>query len=476
MAVPTTNEVLVNESIPADATFEVISEEASERSGVYRNVTIGMVALVALFAYQALAVTTAMPNVAEALDGMSLFAVAFAAPLAMGVIGMVGSGIWSDRRGPAGPLWSGIALFVAAMVIVGLAPTMGVVVLGRAVNGLGSGLVFVSLYVVIGKAFPEARRPAVFVAISAAWVVPSIVGPTIAGLTVERLGWRWVFLTMPLIVIPAAFLLRPALRMVRHDDTDCSPWDRRAALIKIGWSIVAAVAALGLHWGGERRDAFGIGAIVIALAALAVSAPRLLPAGTFRAHRGLPTVFIVRGLIGSAFFAAEIYLPLLLQRERDLSPAMAGSILTIGGVAWFGGSWLRKRLHDRVTPAQFIGAGSISLFIGILAVAALVWETTPVLAGIAGWGFAGFGMGLIYASLSLQTLNLSPPAEQGTNSSALQVTEALTVSAVLALTGTMFITLETRSVSAGYLFCFSVAAALALASAVLSPRVEPGPD
>ncbi|MCC6943228.1 MAG: MFS transporter [Thermomicrobiales bacterium] len=466
----------MNESIPANTTFEDISEQASENSGVYRNITIGMVALVALFAYQALAVTTAMPNVAKALDGMSLFAVAFAAPLAMGVIGMVGAGIWCDQKGPAGPLWSGIVLFVAAMVIVGLAPTMGIVVLGRAVNGLGSGLVFVALYVVIGRAFPEASRPAVFVALSAAWVVPSIVGPTIAGLTVEKLDWRWVFLTMPLVVAPAAYLVRPAMRLLRHESAAHSSWDRRNGLIQIGWAIVAAFAALGLHWGGERRDAVGIGAIVVALAALAVSAPKLLPAGTFRAHRGLPTVFILRGMIGSAFFAAEIYLPLLLQRERELSPAMAGSILTIGGVAWFGGSWLRKRLHDSVTPAQFIGAGAISLFVGILAVSALVWETIPVLAGIAGWGFSGFGMGLIYSSLSLQTLNLSPAAEQGTNSSALQVTEALTVSAVLALTGTIFISLETRSASAGYLFCFAVAGVLALATAVLSPRVQPEAD
>lgn len=466
----------MSETISSAVTSEEISSHVSETSGVYRNITIGMVSLVALFAYQSLAVTTAMPNVAEALDGMSLYAVAFAAPLAMGVIGMVGAGIWCDRRGPAGPLWSGIALFVTAMVIAGLASSMGVVVLGRAVSGLGSGLVFVSLYVVIGKAFPEARRPAVFLAISAAWVVPSIVGPTLAGLTVERLGWRWVFLTMPLVALPAAFLLRPAMRLLRDEATARAPWDRRAAMIQIGWSIVAAFAALGLHWGGERRDVAGFAAIAAALAALSVSAPKLLPAGTFRAHRGLPTVFILRGMIGSAFFAAEIYLPLLLQRERDLSPAMAGSILTIGGVAWFGGSWVRKKMHETVTPAQFIGAGAISLFVGILAVSTLIWEETPVLAGIAGWGFAGFGMGLIYASLSLQTLNLSPPAEQGTNSSALQVTEALTVSAVLALTGTVFTTLETRSVSAGYLFCFAVAAILALASAVLSPRVEPGPS
>ena len=139
-----------------------------------RTITIGMVSLVVLLAYQGLAVTTAMPTVAEALDGMALYAMAFAAPMATGVIGMVAAGIWCDRRGPAGSLRAGVGLFIIGMLLVGFATRMEMVVLGRSVHGLGSGLLLVSLYVVIGRAYPEALRPGVFLAISAAWVVPSM--------------------------------------------------------------------------------------------------------------------------------------------------------------------------------------------------------------------------------------------------------------------------------------------------------------
>ena len=102
----------------------------------------------------------------------------------------------------------------------------------------------------------------------------------------------------------------------------------------------------------------------------------------------------------------------------------------ISPVMW---PWLRGRFDTRIAPATFVRAGAFSLCLGIASVTLLVWESIPVLVGVLGWGFAGFGMGMIYSSLSLLTLQLSAPAEQGKNSSALQVAEALTVAVVLAL-------------------------------------------
>ena len=62
---------------------------------------------------EALAVAAAMPTVAEALDGLRLYALAFGGTLATSVIGMTLAGRWADRHGPARPLWYGLACFVA---------------------------------------------------------------------------------------------------------------------------------------------------------------------------------------------------------------------------------------------------------------------------------------------------------------------------------------------------------------------------
>ena len=81
---------------------------------------------------------------------------------------------------------------------------MWLFILGRAVQGLGGGLVIVALYVVVGRAYPERLRPAIMAAFAASWVVPSIVGPLASGTVTEHLGWRWVFVGIPVLVAPAA--------------------------------------------------------------------------------------------------------------------------------------------------------------------------------------------------------------------------------------------------------------------------------
>jgi len=143
----------------------------------YRVVTLGMVALVALGGFESLAVSTAMPSVVADLGGIALYATAFAGPIATSVIGLTLAGFWVDRRGPVAPLLVGVALFVVGLVVAGLAPSMLVLVAGRIVQGFGSGLYSVVLYVIVARVYPEQIRPRVFAAFAAAWVVPGIVGP-----------------------------------------------------------------------------------------------------------------------------------------------------------------------------------------------------------------------------------------------------------------------------------------------------------
>jgi MFS family permease len=87
----------------------------------------------------------------------------------------------------------------------------------------------------------------VFAAFSAGWVVPSLVGPAISGLIVQHLGWRWVFLGVPLLAIPAALLLRPALRAV--PPLAAAP---RSEGSVVRWAIGASVGALLLYVGGHQ--------------------------------------------------------------------------------------------------------------------------------------------------------------------------------------------------------------------------------
>ncbi|WP_425556045.1 MFS transporter, partial [Kitasatospora nipponensis] len=177
----------------------------------YRALTLGIVSVVLLLAFEATAVNTAMPVAARQLDGLALYAFAFSGYFTSTLFAMVLSGEWCDRRGPVLPLFAGIGIFAAGLVVAGTAATMWTFVGGRAVQGLGGGLVIVALYVVVGRAFPERLRPSVFAAFSAAWVLPSVLGPVISGAVTQHLGWRWVFLAVPLLVVLLLAVLVPAL-------------------------------------------------------------------------------------------------------------------------------------------------------------------------------------------------------------------------------------------------------------------------
>ena len=177
----------------------------------YRALSIGIVSVVLLIAFEATAVGTAMPVAARELDGIPLYAFAFSAYFTTSLFAMVLAGQWADRRGPLRPLTAGIAAFArrAAAVRDRRAPC-GCSSLGRAVQGLGGGLVIVALYVVVGRAYPERLRPAIMAAFAASWVVPSVVGPLAAGTVTEHLGWRWVFVGIPVLVVLPLALALPA--------------------------------------------------------------------------------------------------------------------------------------------------------------------------------------------------------------------------------------------------------------------------
>lgn len=474
---------------PADGSTAVRGADApsSPWSGPLRATTVGMVAIVALSAFEQLAVATAMPTVADALGGLALYATAFAAPLASGVVGMTVAGSWTDRSGPRSPLLTGVALFVAGLLVAGLAPSMLLLVVGRIVQGLGSGATVVALYVLVARVYPEALRARVFAAFSAAWVVPGIVGPALAGIVVEHIGWRWVFLAVPFLAVPAAFALWPALAdpLTRHGlgtgaaggVDDAAPVAERRwgpfARHAVAGSVVAGAGVLLLHHGGQERGVGALPWLVGGLLALVLTVPALLPPGTLVGRRGLPAAVALRGFVGAAFFGTEIFLPLLLQTERGLSASQAGIMLTASTVTWALGSWVRGRTVER-PDAVLLLVGSASLLLGIGSAALLVWSAWPLVAGFLGWGFAGFGMGLVVPTLSLLVLRVSPPEQQGANSSSLQVVDGVGTATMLALSGALFTAIGGPDEPRAFLAGFAITGVAALLAALTARRTRVG--
>lgn len=434
--------------------------------GPYGRVVAGIFSLAFLVAFESIAVATVMPVVAEDLDGLGLYALAFAATSAIAVISMTIAGPLMDRQGPGSALRGGVAIFAVGLAIAGLAPTMELFLVGRCVQGLGSGFIGVGLYVVIGKVFPDHLRARVWTVMTGAWILPALVGPVIAGFIADQVGWRWVFLSAPLIAIGSVALIWRALSQLGGDPMVLS--DRR----RVGWAALTAAGILGVSVAGQRGVGWWPVLLVVAIAVTFAYGPRLLPKGTWLGRRGLPSIIATRSLLSAGFFGAETYVPLSLVQHRGLSVSQAGLLLTSAAVSWSLGSILAANLKALESKMLRVRLGSICVLIGTASGALTLNDAVPVVVIAAIWSIGGLGMGMAASTLGVLLLDHSAAGEQGVNSAAMQTSDAVVQSLVLAIGSVVFAIMLTSHAMTGYVLVFVLAAVTAATAVVVSTRLE----
>ena len=428
-----------------------------------------MFAIIFLAAFEAMAVTTIMPLVARDLDGESLFALAFAVPLAAGIIGMVIAGNWTDRSGPLPSLITSAVLFVVGLVIAGTAVNMEVFIVGRFVHGLSGAAVIVPLYVIVGRVYPEHLRARVFAGFAAAWVIPSIIGPALAGVVAETLSWHWVFL--------GVIVLR---RARRRDDAAADPARARPGAGRPVGAVEPQPRRAGRCSPRPRRsscrsskelgDPWRWVVAIAAIAVAAVAARPLLPAGN-----------AARGSRHAGDGDAQAHRRRRVLRQRDL-PALPlhralrllaeprgrgahGRRRLVGGGVVAAGPAHRPRLEhaggrDRCRDARRSRSRSCW--------SSRLFTLAPAIAFVA-WTLAGAAMGFMYPRFSVAVLALSPVSAQGFNSAALTISESLGAAIALAITA-----LVSSAAGAGMFTAdFAVTFAIAVVALVLAGRVPP---
>ncbi|MEV6106936.1 MFS transporter [Streptomyces sp. NPDC051940] len=478
-------DIAADQSAATDATG-ALPPETGILGRPHRALTLGIVTVVLLIAFEATAVGTAMPAAAKALDGVALYAFAFSAYFTTALLAMVVSGQWCDRAGPLRPLAAGIACFVAGLLISGTATEMWVFIIGRAVQGFGGGLDIVALYVVVSRAYPERLRPAVLAAFAASWVVPSVVGPLAAGSVTEHLGWRWVFLGIPPLVVLPLMVALPAIR--RTADGPVDPGAVPAAdgrRIRLAFGIAAGAGLL--QYAGQDVRWLSLAPALLGVALLIPAVRGLLPRGTYLAARGLPTVILMRGIAAGSFIAAESFIPLMLVTQRGLSVTAAGMSMAVGGAAWAFGSWVQARPRLERHRERLVRLGMCLTAAAIASAPLALVSAVPPLPLIAGaWLFGCFGMGLVISATSVLLLKLSAPEEAGSNSAALQLSDSLSNVVLLAVAGVVFAALGGASVGhgpltaasdAGHPWAFAAVflpmAGVALVGAAVAGRLRP---
>ncbi len=357
----------------------------------------------ALVALDSTIIATAVPSIVDDLGGFSQFPWLFSLYLLAQAVSTPVYGRLADVLGRKPVMLAGIGLFLLGSVLCGAAWSMPVLVLARAVQGLGAGAVLPMAVTIVGDAYSLEERSRVQGYLASVWGVSAVVGPTLGGLFSEYVSWRWIFwVNVPLCLVAAVVLHRTFRERVQGTGGRVDYLG--AGLLSSG----CALLILGLLEGGQAWDWASVPSIAVLaggaalLAAFVVAQRRvaspILPLWVFSRRLLLATALASVG-VGAVVLGLTSYVPTYAQGVLGAGPVTAGLALAALTVGWPLAAAVSGRLYLRygfratallgaalaVTGAVLVvaavGAGSLALVAGACFVvgAGLGFTSVPTL-------------------------------------------------------------------------------------------------
>ncbi|MBU7318150.1 MFS transporter [Paenibacillus oleatilyticus] len=390
----------------------------------YRALTIGIILAVTTVAFEGLAITTIAPDLAQHLNGISLYGWIFSAFLLTQILGTMVIGQQIGKIGVYRSFSLSIVIFVAGILVAATSVNMPMLIAGRAFQGFGAGAIVTCVYYSITLSYPDALRTKILAAFSSAYILPALIGPYIAGLLAEYVSWRFVFwLVLPLIAL-AVLLTLPSFRKLQ---TASAPVQRSGR--KEGYAVLLTVGTgLLLSGLGFVSDWKGIALALIGLIVMVRPLQKLLPAGTFSVKKGLPATIVSRGLYVACYVATESYVVLALTEVKGLPADLAGLIVAAGALSWSTAAWLQSKLDEKDSGRgrkKRIITGIGLMIVGVsLVITAVGLESGGIGFAVISQIFTGFGIGLANPTTGAIALQHARSGEEGEISSYLQFVDA----------------------------------------------------
>jgi len=311
-------------------------------------------------------VNIALPSLAGELnlDAITLGWVATAYLLTTAIV-LVPSGRLADIYGRKRVFLGGITIFGLASLLIGLAPTGGILIGFRVLQGLGAAMISSTGIAILTSVYPANEKGRVLGFNTAAVYVGLSVGPTVGGFITQQFGWRGVFLAnIPLAALAAVLTI---WRLGGE-------WaEARGDKFDVLGTVIYALALLTLIYGFSLLPApSGFALIAVSIVAFAVflvwegrTASPILDIGMFK-NNTVFTLSNIAALINySATSASGFLLSLYLQQIKGFTPQVAGIVLISQPIVQALFSPLAGRLSDTVEPRLLASAGMSMTAVGL---------------------------------------------------------------------------------------------------------------
>ena len=352
---------------------------------------------VGLVAIDATILATAVPSIVDDLGGFAHFPWLFSIYLLAQAVSVPIFGKLSDLVGRKPIMLIGVGLFVAGSILCGLAWSMPALIAFRALQGFGAGSVQPMAMTIIGDIYSVAERAKVQGYVASVWAMSSVVGPTLGGLFVDFLNWRWIFfVNVPLGAVAAWTLIRRFSETVerRTHRIDFAG----AALLAVGTSLVI----LGLLEGGVLWPWASVPSIAVLAAGSALliifallerrAAEPILPSWIFR-NRLLNTTNTTAVVIGVMLIGLTSYVPLFAQGVLGTNALVAGFALAALTLGWPLAASQAGRIFLQIGFRNTAMIGAVVIIIGA-ALMVLLSPNSSIWQVAATCFVVGLGMGL----------------------------------------------------------------------------------
>jgi EmrB/QacA subfamily drug resistance transporter len=361
-------------------------------------VLLSLMLATALVAIDSTIIATAVPSIVGSFGGFAQFPWLFSVYLLAQAVTVPIYGKLADLFGRKPVMLFGIGAFLAGSVVSGFAWNMTVLIVFRAVQGLGAGAIQPMSLTIVGDIYTVAERAKVQGYIASVWGLSSVIGPTLGGVFSEYVSWRWIFFVNVPICLLAAWMIDRRF----HEDVS----RRRpqidyagAALVTTGLTLVV----LGLLEGGQAwawLSAPSVGVLAVGAALLVAfvvvesrASDPVVPLWVFR-RRLLVTTSLVSFGIGAVLIGLSSYVPTFVQDVLGTGPLIAGFALAALTLGWPLSGSQSGRLYLRIGVRSCALIGAV-LVLGGSALLLLLGEGSSVIQ-VAGTCFViGLGMGLV---------------------------------------------------------------------------------
>ena len=388
-----------------------------------RRIVIGVLAAMLLAALDQNIVAPAIPDIRAALrdDVYFPWLVSGYFLTATAVTPLYGK--LSDIYGRRPALFAGIGIFILGSIICALAPSMGVLIAGRCVQGIGGGGLIALAQTVIGDIVPPRERAGYVAYITGVWAMASIAGPILGGGLAHYAHWSLIFWINLPIAAAALWLTNASLKKLPRLRRD-------HALDYLGSALVMAATVallLALTWGGSRYP-WGSEPVLALLAAslvltalfgwrLLAAAEPLIPLDVIRnpvVAKAVAALFFAMG----SYVAIATYLPLYFQSVFGLDAGQSGLAMVVVLVATVAGANTTGRYMPRVKHYKRMALAGCALAAAATALLALRARQAGFAEALLLTGLAGLGVGPVFPITTVAVQNAVDPRDLGAATSA----------------------------------------------------------